>query len=78
MNPPSRVEAPLEPMLGSRWYAKFKVLLFVVFVFEIGFFLLIFPWLQGWDRTSIPLVLPWLATSGTMHFFGEQSAVWGL
>lgn len=76
MNPQPRVEAPLEPMVAGRWYTKFKVLLFVVFAFEIGFFLLVFPWLQGWDRTSIPIILPWLAYFWDNAFF--RGAISGL
>ena len=75
MNPQTRVEVPIEPV-ASGWYAKFKVLLFIVFAFEIGFFLLVFPWLQGWDRTSIPVVIPWLAHVWDNPFF--RGAISGL
>ncbi len=76
MNPQSRVEAPLGPIVGRGWYTKFKILLFVVFAFEIGFFLLVFPWLQGWDRTSIPIIVPWLAYVWDNAFF--RGAISGL
>jgi hypothetical protein len=58
------------------WYPKFKILLFIVFAFEIGFFLMLFPWLQGWDRTSIPAMIPWLAQVWDNTFF--RGAITGL
>src|SRR5579884_2566995 len=36
--PPVDVPPPQPPAV-QRWYSKFKILLFVVFAFEIGFFL---------------------------------------
>lgn len=32
-----------------RWFHKARALLFIVFCFELGVFLLVFPWLQAWD-----------------------------
>ena len=31
------------------WHQKLGVLVFVIFCFEVGLFLLVFPWLQAWD-----------------------------
>ena len=33
-----------------RWYHKAAAVLFVVVCLEIGFFLLIFPWTDHWDK----------------------------
>jgi len=76
MNPQPRVAAPPESVYRGGWYAKFKILLFIVFAFEIGFFLLVFPWMRGWDRTTIPLMLPWLAHIWDNPFF--RGAISGL
>ena len=76
VNPQPRIEVPPEHAGVSGWHAKFKILLFVVFTFEIGFFLLVFPWLQGWDRTSIPVVVTWLAPLWHNSFF--RGAISGL
>jgi hypothetical protein len=32
-----------------RWYHKLGALLLVIFCFELGVFLTVFPWLQTWD-----------------------------
>ena len=71
-----RVAAPPEPVYHAGWHAKFRILLFIVFAFEIGFFLLVFPWMQGWDRTSIPLLSPLLAHIWDNPFF--RGAISGL
>lgn len=76
MNPQPRVEIVSPRVSGGGWNARFKMLLFIVFAFEIGFFLLVFPWLQGWDRTSIPVMIPWLAYIWDNTFF--RGAISGL
>ena len=65
----------MEAHVGG-WYQKFRILLFIVFCFEIGFFLLVFPWLNGWDRTSIPVMVPWLAGIWDNTYF--RGAISGL
>ncbi len=74
VNPQMRMETA-ERAAGG-WYHKFKILLFIVFAFEIGFFLMLFPWLQGWDHTSIPVMIPWLAHVWDNTFF--RGAITGL
>jgi hypothetical protein len=74
VNPQVRME-PAARAAGG-WYHKFKILLFIVFAFEIGFFLMLFPWLQGWDRTSVPVMIPWLAHVWDNTFF--RGAISGL
>ncbi|MDX2150841.1 MAG: hypothetical protein SFV54_08910 [Bryobacteraceae bacterium] len=36
-----------------RWYHKVSALLFAVFCFELGAFLLIFPWLESWPTNVL-------------------------
>ena len=76
MNPPSRVEAPPRTVYRGGWQTKFRILLFIVFAFEIGFFLLVFPWMEGWDRTSIPVLVPLLAHFWDNPYF--RGAISGL
>lgn len=75
MNSPSQVGLPAERHI-SPWFERFKAMLFIVFCFEIGFFLLVFPWLASWDRTSIPVIVPWLAAVWDNTFF--RGAISGL
>lgn len=76
VNPQARLDTPPEHAAGHGWHARFRILLFIVFAFEIGFFLLVFPWLQGWEHTSIPLIVPWLASVWRNPFF--RGAISGL
>lgn len=52
------VPSPGRPPLA--WYQKFGILVFVLFCFEVGVFLLAFPWLQGWDINTIASYSPWV------------------
>ena len=44
----------------STWYYKLGMLLFIVVCFEVGVFLLVFPWMQGWSANSIAALAPWM------------------
>ncbi|HBY63103.1 MAG TPA: hypothetical protein DEH78_25045 [Solibacterales bacterium] len=45
---PTSLEAPV-----YRWHHKLSALLFAVFCFELGAFLLVFPWLDSWPSNSL-------------------------
>ena len=53
---PVAAEPPRPEPERLSWYQRFGVLLFVIFCFELGMFLLIFPWLHAWD-------VSWFATA---------------
>lgn len=40
------------------WHQKLGVLVFVLFCFEVGVFLLVFPWMQSWDLSWFAGVSP--------------------
>lgn len=46
-----------------RWYHKLSAILLVAFCFEIGLFLMVFPWTSFWDSNYfgglIPQLLPY-------------------
>jgi hypothetical protein len=58
------------------WLRKFGALLFVIFCFEIGVFLLVFPWLDPWPNNWMADVLPWIGTVWSNPYF--RGAVSGL
>jgi len=43
-----------------RWYHKFSALLFAVLCFELGAFLVMFPWLESWGSNYIRSIHPWI------------------
>jgi hypothetical protein len=56
---PARAEAlAAEDGVGHRWYYKLGALLYVFFCFEIGVFLLLFPWLDLWQRNFLSGLAP--------------------
>lgn len=40
----------VETQSEYRWYHKVGAVLFAIFCFELGVFLLVFPWLEFWDQ----------------------------
>jgi hypothetical protein len=60
-------EAPVH--VKHTWYHKLGVILFVIVCFEVGVFLLIFPWTQQWDGNSLTNLLPWLRDYWTSSYF---------
>ncbi len=51
------------------WYHKLGVILFVIVCFEVGAFLVIFPWTQQWDGNSLASLLPGLRDYWTNSYF---------
>jgi hypothetical protein len=54
-------EAPSPALAASRahrWYRIFSSLVFIVFCLELGAFLLVFPWLEYWDRNWFSSLVP--------------------
>lgn len=58
------------------WYGKVLALCFVIFCFEVGVFLIVFPWLDYWDSNSLTTFSPWLADIwGNPYFRGALSGL---
>jgi hypothetical protein len=66
---------------GHHWMEKAAALLFVVVCFEIGVFLLIFPWVPAWSRSwfsNLDVVLwgrPWELVWDSSWFRGAVSGI---
>lgn len=58
----------LEPARHS-WGHKLGVILFVIVCFEVGVFLLVFPWTQQWEGNTLANLIPWLRPYWTNSFF---------
>ncbi len=66
-----RPRVPFHRKLGS--------FIFVAFAFELGVFLLVFPWLGNWGRASIPGLTVWLGTYwGSSYLRGAISGLGAL
>jgi len=52
-------ESPAEtapPITSSNWFRKLAAIVFVIFCFEIGLFLLIYPWTDAWTDNTLSLL----------------------
>jgi hypothetical protein len=77
---PQGVDVPaIEPARSSRgasWHSKLLNLCFIIFCFEIGVFLVVFPWLDYWDTNNIAGYSQWLGEIwGNPYFRGALSGV---
>ena len=55
MNPPAEAARPSVHQGFLRWHRRILGLCLVIFAFELGLVLLVFPWLGNWDLNWIPL-----------------------
>ncbi len=59
-----------------RWYHKLSAVLLVAFCFEIGLFLVIFPWTPFWDTNYFSGMVPqWHAFWDNLYFRGAVSGL---
>jgi hypothetical protein len=47
-----------EPISGPKWFRRLSSVLFVVFCFELGLFLLIYPWTDSWGNNFFSQAVP--------------------
>ena len=61
VDPPEAMPAsPAAEQRRRPWYSKVLGLCFVIFCFEIGVFLLVFPWLDLWQTNGLAASSSWL------------------
>jgi len=61
---------------GKTWFQRLTSLLFIIFCFELGLFLLIYPWTDGWSDNYFA----WLVrgpSQAAWHAFWDNSYVRG-
>ncbi len=76
---PVQPQQPLEELAETprpAWYHKLGMVLFIVVCFEVGLFLLLFPWMQYWRNNTISSLAPWVHDLWNSSFFrGALSGV---
>jgi|SRR5579875_418827 len=68
----TRAPAPAgsaRPSGFTRWHQRVFGFFLVVFAFELGLFLLVFPWLRNWDISWIPAHSPRLSDVWMSRYF---------
>jgi hypothetical protein len=53
----------------TRWHHRILAFCFVIFAFELGLFLLVFPWLRSWDLNWVPVHSPTFAAVWMSRYF---------
>ena len=67
---------PDAPPLQPSWLRRLGVLLFVILSFEVGLFLVVFPWLESWDQNRLASLAPGLRDLwDTGYFRGALSGL---
>ena len=72
--PPEAVELPARQESG--WFQRLTSVLFILFCFELGLFLLVYPWTDGWSDNYFAWLLHGSAQN-TWHDFWGNSYVRG-
>lgn len=54
---------------AARWYHKLAGILFAVFCFEVGLFLLVFPWMDSWPMNYFSTLSPGWRGIWTSNWF---------
>jgi hypothetical protein len=73
--------APAGPNAGPKWFSRLSSVLFVVFCFELGLFLLIYPWTEAWTENYFSAAVPDSAVTVWREFWNNpyvRGAVSGL
>lgn len=66
---PVQLDHPAVQRRGRPWYLKILSFCFIVFCFEIGVFLLVFPWLNIWEMNMVATYAEWLQDIWGNPFF---------
>lgn len=75
VSPQSSVEEAFAPIRRS-WVQRLGTLLFVLVCFEVGLFLLLFPWTDWWGHNYLASLAPWARDLWDSTYF--RGAVSGL
>jgi hypothetical protein len=73
--PDSPVIPPVIPK-GQGWFQRLSSVLFIIFCFELGLFLLIYPWTDAWSDNYFAWALPG-SVQTAWHTFWNNSYVRG-
>jgi hypothetical protein len=72
--------------VSAPWHVKARAVLFAIFCFELGVFLLVFPWMDRWSTNYFALLTPesydaahwyqwWRLTWNSGYFRGAISGI---
>ena len=56
-------------MVRPEWHRRLWRVIYVVFCFEIGVFLICFPWLDYWNNNALATLTPWIREIWISSYF---------
>ena len=65
-----------KPGRAVKWHRRVLAFCFIIFAFEIGIFLVVFPWLRNWNLNWVPIHWPGLTSIWRNPYF--RGALTGL
>ena len=65
------MNAPMTPP-GPTWFQRLSAILFIIFCFELGLFLLVYPWTESWSSNYFAWAVPG-AMQTTWHTFWQNT-----
>jgi hypothetical protein len=60
---------PVKPARFLKWHHRVIAICLAIFAFEVGLFLLVFPWMSHWEISWIPAHSPRLAPIWMSRYF---------
>jgi len=73
---PNSHSLPERPALRARWTDRLASVLFALLCFEVGLFLLIYPWMDSWNWNLLVTAFPqWTAVLRSEQFRGAVSGL---
>lgn len=67
-----------QPKRFLRWHWRILGFCFAIFAFELGLFLLVFPWMSNWDLSWIPVHSARFSDIWMSHYFRGALSGMGL
>ena len=59
----------MSPVPQWRWYHKMAAILSAIFCFEVGVFLVVFPWMDYWPSNYFAGLSPWWFRIWSSNYF---------
>lgn len=61
--------------IGPKWFRRLSSIIFVLFCFELGLFLLVYPWIDAWADNYFASALRWRELWNNAYLRGAVSGL---
>ena len=60
---------------GPKWFQRLSSIIFVLFCFELGLFLIVYPWIEAWGENYFASALRWREIWNSPYIRGGVSGL---